>query len=412
MDYTAAQPKLVEDVTIKDITKFFVNYINNDNLGQIANAHLATADLAAHGARDGKCILLAQLHSEAVDFPKTGKAARMTEDLTVKSFPDFMQKKDKESYKSEKVLGRIFRRIDKSDYKDYKSGLEEDMENIEYDTRLRVPGMELYIEEARELRQKYNRSLSAMMNQFGVQTEAEICSGYIIKWLKKSNSKTKYEQHDYTMNAVKAFKALWKKEFEKEFYDANKKMDYSLRDKIEQKAAAWYYVTYHKSEREKDISFEGGFLSFPWVIYDHICDIAKRNTHKKLNDINSQEAIDEDTIKKGAEKLRADRGNVTVVVEVSDDEDEDRDGIDGLEYESESDGEVYTFNVTNSKYPNTAHGSAATAAVATAMGRPANNNVNTIGSIFNPITPRPLESHQSIISADATTEELTRALLG
>ncbi|KAI8647751.1 RNA dependent RNA polymerase-domain-containing protein [Parasitella parasitica] len=66
MDYTPAPPKLVDDVKIKDILKFFVNYINNDNLGQIANAHLATADQSAVGARDGKCIRLAQLHSEAV----------------------------------------------------------------------------------------------------------------------------------------------------------------------------------------------------------------------------------------------------------------------------------------------------------------------------------------------------------
>lgn len=66
MDYTPAPPKLVEEVKIKDILKFFVNYISNDNLGQIANAHLATADQSPAGARDGKCIRLAQLHSEAV----------------------------------------------------------------------------------------------------------------------------------------------------------------------------------------------------------------------------------------------------------------------------------------------------------------------------------------------------------
>lgn len=66
MDYSAPEPRLVEDVKIRDIQRFFVNYINNDNLGQIANAHLATADLSASGAMDGRCIKLAQLHSEAV----------------------------------------------------------------------------------------------------------------------------------------------------------------------------------------------------------------------------------------------------------------------------------------------------------------------------------------------------------
>jgi RNA-dependent RNA polymerase len=66
MDYTAAPPKMVEEVKIRDIIKFFVNYISYDNLGSIANSHLAQADISNSGARDGKCTRLAQLHSEAV----------------------------------------------------------------------------------------------------------------------------------------------------------------------------------------------------------------------------------------------------------------------------------------------------------------------------------------------------------
>ncbi|RCH78976.1 hypothetical protein CU098_000156, partial [Rhizopus stolonifer] len=256
MDYTAAPPKTVSDeVKIRDILKFFVNYINNDNLGQIANAHLATADQSANGARDGKCIRLAQLHSAAVDFPKTGIPAKMEDDLKVKRFPDFMDKKDKESYPSRKVLGRIYRAIDKSDYKNYQSSMTAE---TTYDTRLRVPDMELYIAEARELRQKYNRNLIALMNQYGVQTEAEICSGYVIKWLKKGKSKSNYEHHNYTVKAVKSFKTTWKKDFEREFLDASKSIDPSKQHLLEAKAAAWYYVTYHTEERMRDMSLEGG----------------------------------------------------------------------------------------------------------------------------------------------------------
>ncbi|KAI8077095.1 hypothetical protein BDF21DRAFT_312865, partial [Thamnidium elegans] len=133
--------------------------------------------------------------------------------------------------------------------------------------------MEAYIKEARERKTVYNRNLLALMNQFGVQTEAEICSGYIIKWLKKGKSKTRFEQHDYTMKAVQSFKKLWQKYFEKEFYDANKALDLTQRAKIDAKAAAWYYVTYHPAERRRDLSLEGGFLSFPWCIYEYICEI-------------------------------------------------------------------------------------------------------------------------------------------
>jgi hypothetical protein len=66
MDYKADEPLTVDSVTISHVQKFFVNYINNDNLGQIANAHLATADRSPRGAMDGACLRLAQLHSLAV----------------------------------------------------------------------------------------------------------------------------------------------------------------------------------------------------------------------------------------------------------------------------------------------------------------------------------------------------------
>ncbi|GAA5813500.1 hypothetical protein MFLAVUS_006978 [Mucor flavus] len=394
MDYTAAPSKVVSDVTIRDIIKFFVNYISHDNLGQIANAHLATADQSDIGARDGKCILLAQLHSEAVDFPKSGKPANLTRDLIVKVFPDFMQKKDKESYESKKVLGRIFRAIDKSNYKDYKAHLTEE---AVYDVRLFVPGMEAYIKEARERKSVYNRNLSALMNQFGVQTEAEICSGYIIKWLKKGKSKTRFEQHDYTMNAVQSFKKLWQKDFEKEFCDSSKVVDLTQRAKIDAKAAAWYYVTYHPEERKRDLSLEGGFLSFPWCIYEYICDIANRNRHKLLDEVMLSQPIDEGTIYEANKKLQLERGDQPVIVDSSDD---DEDASNDYEYDSSSDDEVITYNARAS----TSGGNAAAA-----TGRNNNTLVNT-GAIVNPITYRPLEPHQSIISADATMEELSAAL--
>ena len=40
----AVQPKMLEKVTIKDVADFFVDHAINDNLGIIANAHLALCD--------------------------------------------------------------------------------------------------------------------------------------------------------------------------------------------------------------------------------------------------------------------------------------------------------------------------------------------------------------------------------
>jgi hypothetical protein len=48
------------------------------------------ADLSVEGVRDENCIRLAQLHSRAVDFNKTGIPAQIPRELTVRNFPDFM----------------------------------------------------------------------------------------------------------------------------------------------------------------------------------------------------------------------------------------------------------------------------------------------------------------------------------
>jgi len=278
MDYKADEPLTVDQVTISHVQKFFVNYINNDNLGQIANAHLATADRSPRGAMDGACLRLAQLHSLAVDFPKSGKPAKLDDELRVRLFPDFMEKKDKESYESQKVLGKIYRMIDKKDYKQYKEKLTTE---AKYDARMYVSGMERYIVDARELKANYDRDVLSLMNQFGVASEAEIVSGFIIKWLRKDNKRRSFEVHKQTMGAMTNLRKAYRNEFYREFLSPNKK-DIS-RDKlpeVEAKAAAWYYVTYHEDEAARKVQKSPNdqrFFSFCWIVDTHICHIAKNN---------------------------------------------------------------------------------------------------------------------------------------
>lgn len=322
----------------------------------------------------------------------------MPADLIVKTFPDFMQKKDKPQYQSQKVLGRIFRAIDKSDYKDYQSTLTAE---TTYDTRMSVPDMDIYIAEARELRDNYNRSLLALMNQFGVQTEAEAISGYVIKWVKKGDKKSKFEHHDITMKAVNKCKTQMKKEFEGEFLDASKTIDWSKRHLIEAKAAAWYYVTYHPNERKRDTSLEGGFISFPWCIQEYICDIAKKS-NTDPSDVKAWMPVPEEKIQEGKLKLFKMRDSEAPIIVDDDDDDDEEDSEEESSSDDSSDDEIVRLPVNNTTtYP----------LVNLAPTRPRSNNQNTSGIASN-FNQRPLEPHQSVIAVDATEDELEQALLG
>lgn len=88
--------------------KIFVNYIKNDNLGVIANSHVAFADVIEDGARSQECLQLAALHSTVVDFCKTGIPAEMPRSLKAAACSHFMENSFKASYESKKVFGQIF----------------------------------------------------------------------------------------------------------------------------------------------------------------------------------------------------------------------------------------------------------------------------------------------------------------
>ncbi len=70
--YLPAQPMDIgRTVTVDDMTGFFVDFMQNDQLGRIATLHQVLAD-DEQGTRSQPCLDLAALHSTAVDFSKTG----------------------------------------------------------------------------------------------------------------------------------------------------------------------------------------------------------------------------------------------------------------------------------------------------------------------------------------------------
>ncbi len=74
-DYTrVTPPSLDRPVTRQDIANFFIDFMKSDILGLIAIRHQILADVQVKGVNDGDCIKLAEMHSTAVDYSKTGIA--------------------------------------------------------------------------------------------------------------------------------------------------------------------------------------------------------------------------------------------------------------------------------------------------------------------------------------------------
>ncbi len=145
-DYTRVPPlELGRLVETADIANFFVDFMQTDHLGVIATRHKVVADQKDDGTLDLDCIKLAELHSSAVDFSKTGRAVELSElPRSPKWRPDFLVPgpsitifdksaisldehslpqgdEDDEGneegprfryYQSEKILGQLYRAVD------------------------------------------------------------------------------------------------------------------------------------------------------------------------------------------------------------------------------------------------------------------------------------------------------------
>lgn len=59
-------------ITREDMIDFFVTFMETDQLGRIANMHKILADQHNDGVLNDDCLKLAEMHSIAVDFSKTG----------------------------------------------------------------------------------------------------------------------------------------------------------------------------------------------------------------------------------------------------------------------------------------------------------------------------------------------------
>ncbi|EOY29490.1 hypothetical protein QUC31_020762 [Theobroma cacao] len=286
MQYDPGETKEIQrEVNHKDIIDFFAKNMVNEHLGTICNAHVVHADLSEYGALDEKCIHLAELAATAVDFPKTGKIVSMPANLKPKLYPDFMGKEEYQSYKSRKILGRLYRHI-KDVYDEDLSESSEinlDSPDINYDTDLEVTGSADYIDDAWVKKCSYDRQLIGLLGQYKVKREEEVVTGHIWSMPKYTSRKL----GDLKEKLGHSYGAL-RKEFRQIFESMDSEIEQLNEDErnelYERKASAWYQVTYHPKWVEKKLELQKSdgadpvvMLSFAWIAADYLARIKIRS---------------------------------------------------------------------------------------------------------------------------------------
>ncbi|KAI5056194.1 hypothetical protein GOP47_0029715 [Adiantum capillus-veneris] len=268
---------------VKDVVEFFVKYMVNDHLGKICNAHVVHADQSKEGALDPKCLQLAELAATAVDSPKTGKLVILPPNLRPKKYPDFMDKDDKPSYRSEKILGILYRRVRGAAEKEIKLssllGNPDFSFEQNYDRDLEVDGYEEYLTEAWQLKQMYDVRLAALMDRYDVRVEGEVVTGHFTTVLSKHNSRKRGDLKERLINEYTClrneFRQIFKEEDGADLSEAEHEL---LEEKLECKASAWYYVTYHPDSvaKVREVNSDFLLLSFPWIAVEDLARIKSR----------------------------------------------------------------------------------------------------------------------------------------
>ncbi|RDB29625.1 RNA-dependent RNA polymerase 1 [Hypsizygus marmoreus] len=120
--YAPTEKKLVNHSgpsTMTDVAEFVMEYINSDIVGIIAINWLILADQSPEGIFNKACLTLAQLHSDAVDYPKSGNPVLLSAvpKLLFREKPDWnapetVNPDSAKYYDSKRAIGRLFRAID------------------------------------------------------------------------------------------------------------------------------------------------------------------------------------------------------------------------------------------------------------------------------------------------------------
>lgn len=295
MDYRAPKPiELPHPVRPSDVADFFVQYLRNDRLGVIANAHVVYSDKDEKSVWGDRCLLLAQLHSVAVDFAKTGVPADIPMDLLPRKqmsmYPDFMGKHSKLSYVSDKVLGKLYRACractsaqanNMSDYSFQPNSSSRNIDSIFENIVIE----DAVMEDAKKMCHAYNVEMVRLMDQFGVRTEGEVVSGQVISFMERhAQLRGRREHFALQMRLNKLMNDL-RAQFHEEFFSGlheTPQGEYSVETIV--KACAWYKACRQQADADRRAD-NMVLVSFPWVVSDILLNIISAELKKEADKV-------------------------------------------------------------------------------------------------------------------------------
>jgi len=151
-----------------------------------------------------------------------------------------------------------------------------------------VSGYENFLMDADYYRHAYDTKLMGLMNQYGIETEAEVMSGNILQ-LSRHYRKHAWEARQRIHLAVKALIREAREWFFKDNYsDYSDEEENYWEDDQYAKASAWYHVTYHPDYLHQDDQFSAvsknhvHLLSFPWVVSDVLFRIKRSSSTRRF----------------------------------------------------------------------------------------------------------------------------------
>ena len=296
MNYESEKEQpLDRDVTIDDVKDFVIRFMRNNNIGRIATAHLVHADREDDGIFSLKAKRLAILHSTAVDFAKTGIPALFPRDLMVTmkekgQFPDFLGKHKKVSYKSNKALGRMYRECldgkqNMGDTRFNQKGttpIDEIFEQVVCDPEIE--------DEAFGLCSVWNSQVIQIMDQFGVEKEAEVISGqvnYFAMYNVVAKGRKKYFEQLTVLNRyMRQLKARFRAQFFSDIGEAT--ANDTLNVDAVRKMAAWYKAAKKIASDDRKRGLEP-ILSFPYVVSDILVQIVAAHLNSECENAKQRE---------------------------------------------------------------------------------------------------------------------------